>query len=64
MDIAFSENIGYFIVIYLDDITVYSKTDEEHLVHLRKVFEKCTKYGLSLNPKKILFGLQEGKLLG
>ena len=64
MDIAFSEDIGYFIVIYLDDITVFSKTNEEHLVHFRKVFEKCRKYGLSLNPKKTLFGLQEGKLLG
>ena len=64
MDIAFSEDIGYFIIIYLDDINVFSKTDEEHLIHLRKVFEKCWKFGLSLNPKKTLFGLQEGKLLG
>ena len=64
MDIAFSEELGFFIIIYLDDITVFSKTDEEHLEHLRKVFEKCRKYGLSLNPKKIMFGLQEGKLLG
>ena len=64
MDIAFSEDIGVFIVIYLDDITVYSKSDEEHLTHLRKVFNKCRKYGLSLNPKKTLFGLEEGKLLG
>ena len=63
MDIAFSKYIGYFIIIYLDDITVFSKTDEEHLIHLRKVFEKCRKFGLSLNPKKTLFGLQEGKLL-
>lgn len=64
MDIDFSKDIGYFIVIYLDEITVYSKTNEEHLIHLRKVFEKCRKYGLSLNPKKTFFGLQEGKLLG
>ena len=58
MDIDFSKYICHFIFIYLDDITVYSKTDEEHLVHLRKVFEKCRKYGLSLNPKKTLFGIQ------
>jgi hypothetical protein len=28
------------------------------------VFEKCRKFGISLNPKKTLFGLEEGKLLG
>ena len=27
MEIYFSEDMGYFIVIYLDDITVYSKID-------------------------------------
>ena len=64
MDISFSEEIGFFIVIYLDDISVYSKIDEEHLVHLRTVFERCRNFGLSLNPKKTLFGLQECKLLG
>jgi len=52
MDIAFSEEIGYFIVIYLDDIIVFSKTDVEHLAHLGKLFEKCRKFGISLNPKK------------
>ena len=52
MDIAFSEEIGYFIVIYLDDITVYSKTDEEHLIHLRKVFEKCRKIWVVLKSKE------------
>ena len=64
MDIAFSEELGYFIIIYLNDVTVFSKIDEEHLAHLRKFFEKCRKFGISLKPKKTLFGLQEGKLLG
>ena len=64
MDIALSEEIGYFIVIYLDYITVYSKIDEENLKHLRKVFEKCRRFGLSLNPKNTMFGLQECKILG
>jgi hypothetical protein len=64
MDISFVVKTGRFIVIYLDDVTVYSKSDEEHFLHLRCVFEKCRKFGISLNPKKILFGLEESKLLG
>jgi len=64
MDIAFADEIGWFIVTYLDDITVYSKTNEEHLLHLRRVFEECRRFEISLNPKKTLFGLEEGKLLG
>jgi hypothetical protein len=64
MDITFVEDLGRFIVIYLDDVTVFSQSDEEHLRHLRRVFEKCRRFGISLNPKKILFRLEEGKLLG
>ena len=40
MDTAFSEDLSYFNMIYLDDIIVYFKTNEEYLVHLRKVFER------------------------
>jgi hypothetical protein len=45
-------------------VTVFSQSDDEHLRHLRRVFEKCRRFGISLNPKKCLFGLEEGKLLG
>ena len=64
MDIAFAKEIYEFLVIYLGDINVFSKTDYEHLDHLSKVFIKCRKFGISLNPKNTLFGLEEGKLLG
>jgi hypothetical protein len=64
MDISFVDELGRFIVVYLDNVTVYSQSDEEHLQHLKLVFEKCKKFGISLNPMKILFGLEEGKLLG
>jgi len=40
MDITFANETERFIVIYLDDITVFSKADEEHLLHLRRVFQK------------------------
>ena len=48
MDIAFAGERDKFVVIYLDDITVFSKSDEDHLQHLKQVFNKCKKYGLSL----------------
>jgi hypothetical protein len=64
MDIAFIEEKDKFMVIYLDDITVFSRSGKEHCCHLRKVFSKCQRFGLSLNPKKSLFAMEEGKLLG
>ena len=64
MDITFVQELGNFIVIYLDDVTVFSQSDDEHLRHLRRVFEKCRRFRISLNPKKIIFELEEGKLIG
>ena len=64
MDIVFAKEIHDFLVFYLNDLTPFSKSDEEHLKHLRQIFMTCRKYGISLNPKKSLFGLEEGNLLG
>ena len=64
MDIAFVGEKDKFVVIYLDDIIVFSQSDDEHLKHLKQTFLKCRKFGLSLNPKKSHFVVQEGKLLG
>jgi hypothetical protein len=64
MDIAFIGERDKFMVIYLDDITVFSRSDREHCEHLKRVFTKCRRFGLSLNPKKSLFSMKEGKLLG
>jgi len=64
MDIIFIGEKDKFMVIYLDDITVFSTFDDEHLQHLKHTFEKCRRYGISLNPKKSHFSMEEGKLLG
>jgi hypothetical protein len=64
MDIAFIGEKDKFVVIYLDDITLFSKSDKEHCHYLKKFFLKCRRFGLSLNPKKYLFSMKEGKLLG
>eukprot|EP00253_Pinus_taeda_P027313 PITA_27313 len=64
MDMAFANEKDVFLVFYLDDLTMFYKSDEEHLYHLTMVFQKCRKYGISVNPKKSLFAMSEGKLLG
>jgi hypothetical protein len=64
MDFAFRDLIQKIIEIYQDDLTIMSKDRKDHLSHLRIVFERCNKYGISLNPKKSVFGIDEGKLLG
>jgi hypothetical protein len=64
MDIAFRGLINHSVVVYLDDVTVYSKNKNDHLAHLRAVLLRCHKYGISLNPKKSIFAVEQGKLLG
>jgi hypothetical protein len=64
MGIAFVGEKDKFVLIYLDDLIVFSHSHKEHLQHLRKTFLKCKRYGLSLNPKKYMFSLKEVKLLG
>lgn len=63
MDISFIGDRDNYIVLYLDDIIVFSRLDKEHLMHLKKTFLKCRRYGLNLIPKKYQFAMQEGKLL-
>jgi len=64
MDHAFSGLIGKFMEYYQDDLTVHSKIRGDHIHHLRNVFFRCKLYGVSLNPKKCLFIVTQGTLLG
>lgn len=63
MDIAFANDKDVFLVVYPNDLIVFSNLDKVHLYHLKIVFQWCRKYGISHNPKKILFSMDEGKLL-
>jgi hypothetical protein len=64
MDIAFQGLINQSVVVYIDDVTMFSKNKTDHLAHLRVVLQRCRKYGISLNPKKSIFAVEQGKLLG
>ena len=52
MERVFAGLTFLILLIYLDDIIVYSKTFEEHLENLGIVFERLKEANLKLNPKK------------
>ena len=41
-----------YCLIYLDDVIIFSKTEEEHLEWMRVVFDRFRKHGLKLKPPK------------
>ncbi|CAI7787930.1 unnamed protein product [Closterium sp. NIES-54] len=59
-----SEFLGSFVVVYLDDIFIFSKTKEEHVQHLHKVFEVLRKEQLYAKQSKCEFFLPEVNFLG
>lgn len=52
------------IEVYVDDMMVKSETREGHVAALDKFLARAEKYNLRLNPKKCVFGVTSGKLLG
>ncbi len=53
-----------FVVVFLDDILVFSNTLDEHLRHLESVFEVLRQHKLYAKPPKCTFGASEVKFLG
>ena len=60
----FHDMIHHEIEVYVDDMIARSQTEEKHLDHLQKLFERLKKYELRLNPNKFTFGVWSSKLLG
>ena len=53
-----------FAIAYLDDIIIFSKTLQEHLSHIRMVFEKLRTANLSMKKSKCNFFSKEIQYLG
>ena len=52
------------VVVYLDDILVFTKTLDEHRQVVREVLEILRKNRLFLKPEKCVFGVQKVEFLG
>eukprot|EP01018_Ginkgo_biloba_P032120 Gb_01095 [translate_table: standard] len=64
MNIVLRPLIGKCVVVYLDDIVVYSKSWPEHMQHLRKVLDTLRWEKLFINLEKCSFAQTELKYLG
>ena len=53
-----------FAMAYLDDIIIFSRTPQEHLSHIGKVFEKLQSANLSMKKSKCNFFFEEIQYLG
>ena len=53
-----------YALIYLDDVIVFSRTEEDHLTRLQVVFEQFREHGLKLKPLKCHFLWKEIAFLG
>ena len=53
-----------FVMVYLDDIIIFSRTPEEHLKHIEIIFQKLKIAGLKLKESKCDFFKSEIHYLG
>lgn len=53
-----------FCRAYIDDVLIASETQEQHVKHLRTVFQRFNEAGITLNAAKCIFGATEISFLG
>jgi hypothetical protein len=61
---VFKPYLDKFVVIFIDDILIYSKSPEEHAEHLKLVFDKLRKHQLFAKFSKYEFWLDSVSFLG
>ena len=59
----FNKQIGRNVKVYVDDMLIKSKEEEDHLNDLKEMFNTLRQYSMKLNPYKCAFGISSGKFL-
>ena len=60
----FEKQIARNVEVYVDDMLVKSKEEEDHLDDLKETFNTLRQYSMKLNPSKCAFGVSSRKFLG
>ena len=58
------EFLDIFLVVYLDDILIYSRSKKEHTEHVRKVLKKLKEHRLYIDPEKCFWNQESVEFLG
>ena len=64
MNSVFMPELDKFVVVFVDDILIYSKNQEEHTQHLRIVLTQLRKHKLYAEVGKCEFWLDQVQFLG
>jgi hypothetical protein len=64
MNGVFGEYLDKFVIVFLDDILIYSKSEDEHEKHLRMVFQVLRKHKLYAKLSKCIFYQKKIHYLG
>jgi hypothetical protein len=64
MNSVFMPELDKFVVVFIDDILIYSKNEEEHAQHLRIVLTRLREHQLYAKFSKCAFWLEEIRFLG
>ncbi|XP_015074567.1 uncharacterized protein LOC107018569 [Solanum pennellii] len=64
MNFVFQKYLRKHVLVFFDDILIYSRSMEDHVRHLRSVFVEMVKYQLIAKESKCFFGVQRIEYLG
>ncbi|EEB88915.1 hypothetical protein MPER_13056, partial [Moniliophthora perniciosa FA553] len=60
----FADMLDVCVVVYLDDILIFSENMDDHRKHVKEVLRRLEKHGLYCNPTKCEFHVSECEFLG
>ena len=64
MNKMFAHQIGRNVQVYVDNMLIKSRKEDNHLDDLRETFDTLRSYNMKLNLSKYTFGVMAGKFLG